>query len=88
MNKQNRWKTMHLDYRTLQNAIVTKAIEYNVPLYFIDPRGTSKSCYRCGSELVFHGRLGVCPKYGLVADRDKNASLNIYKRVWESQGLC
>jgi len=86
MNKQNRWKTMLLDYRTLQNAIVTKAIEYNVPRYFVDPRGTSKLCYRCGTELMFYGRLGVCPKCGFMADRDKNASLNIHKRMWESLG--
>jgi len=86
INKQNRWRTMYLDYRTLQNAIITKAIEYNVPLYFIDPRGTSKLCYRCGAELVFYGRLGICPKCGFIADRDKNASLNIHKRMWESLG--
>jgi len=86
MNKKNRWKTSRLDYRTLQNSIVTEAIEYNVPLYFLNPRGTSKLCYRCGTELVFHGRLGVCPKCGFIADRDKNASLNIYKRMWESLG--
>ena len=85
-NKQNRWKTMLLDYRTLQKAIITKAIEYNVPIYFIDPRGTSKLCYRCGSELVFYGRLGVCPRCGFVVDRGKNASMNIYKRMWGSLG--
>jgi len=87
LNKQNRWKTLYLDYRTLQNAIITKAIEYNVPLYFVDPRGTSKSCYRRGTELVFHGRLGICPRCGFIVDRDKNASLNIYKRMWESLSL-
>jgi len=86
MNKKNRWKSFHLDYRTLQNAIVTKAIEYNVPVIFIDPRGTSKLCYRCGSDLVFYGRLGVCPKCGFIIDRDKNASMNIYKRMWGSLG--
>ena len=86
MNKKNRWKNFHLDYRTLQNAIITKAIEYNVPVIFVDPRGTSKLCYRCATELVFYGRLGVCPKCGFIADRDKNASLNIYKRMWGSLG--
>jgi len=86
MNKKNRWKISRLDYRTLQNAIVTKAIEYNVPLHFIDPKGTSKLCYRCGSELVFYGRLGICPRCGFIADRDKNAALNIHKRMWESLG--
>jgi len=87
LNKQNRWKTLYLDYRTLQNAIITKAIEYNVPIYFIDPRGTSKLCCRCGNKLVFYGRLGVCPKCGFIVDRDKNASMNIHKRMWGSLGL-
>jgi len=86
MNKQNRWKTMYLDYRTLQNAIITKAIEYNVPVIFIDPKGTSKLCYRCDTELVFYGRLGVCPKCRFIADRDKNAAMNIHKRMWGSLG--
>jgi len=41
---------------------------------------------RCGTELVFHGRLGICPRCGFMADRDKNASLNIYTRMWGSLG--
>jgi len=86
LDKENRWKTIHLDYYTLQKAIITKAIEYSVPIYFVDPKGTSKLCYRCGAELVFHGRLGICPRCGFIADRDKNASLNIHKRMWGSLG--
>jgi len=86
LDKENRWKTLHLDYHVLQKAIITKAIEYNVPIYFIDPRGTPKLCYRCGAGLVFQGRLGICPRCRFIADRDKNASLNIHKRMWESLG--
>jgi len=85
-SKKTRWKLSSLDYRILQNAIVTKAIEYNVPLYFVDPRGTSKLCYRCGNKLVFYGRLGICPRCGFIADRDKNAAMNIHKRMWGSLG--
>ena len=85
-DKQNRWKLSRLDYRTLQNAIITKVIEYNVPIYFVNPKGTSKLCYRCGAELTFQGRLGICPKCGFIADRDKNAALNIHKRMWGSLG--
>jgi len=83
---KTRWKLLRLDYRRLHNVITAKAIEYNVPVIFIDPRGTSKLCYRCGSELVFHGRLGICPRCGFIADRDKNASLNIREKMWESLG--
>ena len=79
--KRTKWKLSHLDYRILQNAIITKAIEYNVPIYFIDPRGTSKLCYKCGAELIYKGRLGICPKCEFIADREKNPSMNIHKRM-------
>jgi len=84
--KRTRWKLSRLDYRILQNVIIAKAIEYGVPIYFVDPRGTSKLCYRCGVELIYEGRLGICPRCGFIVDRDKNASLNIRKRMWESLG--
>jgi len=85
-SKKTRWKLSRLDYRILQNAIITKAIEYGVPLYFVEPKGTSKLCYRCGAELIYEGRLGICPKCRFIADRDKNAAMNIYKRMWGSLG--
>ncbi len=63
-------KLSRFAYRKLELAIISKAIEYNVPIIFIDPRNTSTMCPRCGSKLSHNYRLAICRKCGLMADRD------------------
>jgi len=48
----------------------------------VDPRDTSKTCSRCGFVVKdLRGRVFGCPRCGLVIDRQKNASINIYLRM-------
>ncbi len=68
-------------YRKLQVAIVAKAIEYNVPIIFVDPRGTSSTCPKCRAKLAYIHRLGVCGECGFMADRDTVGAMNIYLRA-------
>jgi len=75
------WKLTMFAYRKLQVAIVNKAIEYGVPVVFVDPRNTSSMCPRCGEKLVYTHRLGVCRKCGLKMDRDAVGAMNIWLRV-------
>lgn len=43
---------------------------------------TSKTCSRCGFNVKdLRGRVFRCPRCGLVIDRQKNASINIYLRM-------
>jgi len=65
-------------YRKLQLAIITKAIEYNVPVIFVDPRNTSTTCPKCGARLNFNHRLAMCRNCRFIADRDKVGAINIY----------
>jgi len=44
-------KLSRFAYRKLQLAIITKAIEYSVPVIFVDPRNTSSTCPRCRAKL-------------------------------------
>ena len=74
-------KLSRLAYCKLQQAIVTKAIEYNVPIIFVNPKGTSITCPRCGAKLSYNHRLAVCRKCRLIADRDKVGAMNIYLRA-------
>ncbi len=74
-------------YRKLINAIVTKCIEYNVPVAFIDPRNSSSICPRCGSKLEYVYRLGYCRNCGLITDRDTIGVLNIYKLAISSLNI-
>ena len=83
-------KLSRFAYRKLQLAIMTKAIEYNVPIMFVDPRSTSTTCPRCGARLTYNCRLAICRGCGFIADRDKVGAINIYlrasKRMWVVYG--
>ena len=83
-------KLSHFAYRRLQLAIITKAIEHSVPIVFVNPRGTSSTCPRCGAKLSYIHRLAVCKKCRFKADRDTIGALNIYiyslRRMWGSIG--
>lgn len=72
-----RWKLEMFAYRRLQQAIITKAIEFNVPVILVDPRGTSSACPRCCNKLEYVYRLGYCRKCGFIADRDVIGAMNI-----------
>jgi len=77
------WKLTMLAYGKLQEAVVSKAIEHNVPIVFVDPRNTSSVCPRCKSKIEYVGRRGICPRCGFKADRDKIGAMNIWMRVLE-----
>ncbi len=74
-------KLSRFAYRKLQQAIISKAIEYNVPIIFVDPRNTSTTCPRCGAKLVYNHRLAMCRKCGFIGDRDTVGAINIYTRA-------
>jgi len=74
-------KLSRFAYRKLQQAIITKAIEYDVPVVIVDPRGTSKTCPRCRAPLSYTRRLALCPRCGLARDRDTIGAMNIYLRA-------
>ncbi len=74
-------KLSRFAYRKLQLAIITKAIEYNVPVIFVNPRDTSAICPICGAKLIYDYRLAICPRCRFIADRDIVGAMNIYLRV-------
>jgi len=78
------WRLTMFAYRKLQEAIMSKAVELNVPVVFVDPRSTSSTCPRCGSKIGYIGRLGVCPRCGFRAERDVIGAMNIWLRVLEA----
>ncbi len=83
-------KLSRFAYHKLQQAIMTKAIEYNVPIIFIDPKNTSIMCPRCGANLSYSHRLAICRKCRFISDRDSVGAMNIYLRalrgMWGSIG--
>ncbi|BES81012.1 zinc ribbon domain-containing protein [Pyrodictium abyssi] len=74
-------------YRKLLQAIEAKAVEYNVPIVYVDPRSTSKKCPVCGFPLRYWHRLAECPKCGFRADRDTVGAMNVYKKALKAIAL-
>jgi len=55
----------------------------------VDPAGTTKQCAKCGVETKkpLWVREHSCPSCGFTADRDHNASLEVYQRGLEQLGV-
>jgi len=67
---------------TLASMLCYKAENAGCKIVFVNPKGTTQECSRCG-EVVAKGladRVHNCPCCGLILDRDLNAAHNILKR--------
>jgi len=83
-NSEVVWKLAMFAYRELQESVISKAVEYNVSVVFVDPKNTSSECPRCGSKIGYLGRLGVCRRCGFRADIDRIGAMNIWIRAVEA----
>ena len=52
-----------------------------LPLFFVNPRGTSTIGPRCRAKLSYNHRLAVCKSCGFIADRDEVGAVNIYLKA-------
>ncbi len=81
-------KLSRFAYRKLQLAILTKAVEYNVPIIFAESKNTSSICPGCSAKLTYNHRLGICRNCGFIADRDTVGSMNIYLKAFRILAPC
>jgi putative transposase len=76
-------------YRRIQFCIEYEAMERDLEVVKVNPRGTSSKCPRCGGRLVEYGhRVLRCRKCGFVGDRDVTATINIYKKYISKHSRC
>ena len=66
-----------LPFRKLQTMIEYKAKLQGVKVVYVNPKNTSKTCYRCGYVTHVDGREYRCPKCSMVYNRDLNSAINI-----------
>jgi putative transposase len=89
-NKQMRWQMGNWAFADLAAKIVYKAAEVGIPVVFVDPRNTSRTCSECGhydkanrkSQASF-----ACLRCGFCANADFNAARNIEARAKLSDSL-
>jgi len=67
--------------RTFQSMLEYKLKWLGLPVRYVNPRNSSKTCPVCQATLVaYRGRLMRCERCGLVMDRDVVAVLNL--QMW------
>lgn len=89
-NKAMRWQMGNWAFADLAAKIVYKAAEVGLPVVFVDPRNTSRTCSECGhcdqanrkSQASFE-----CLSCGFCANADVNAAVNIEARAYPSERL-
>lgn len=66
----------------LTSMLCYKAASAGCRIIFVNPKGTTQQCSRCGTVVpkTLSDRVHNCPKCGLILDRDLNAANNILKR--------
>jgi len=74
-------------YRKLQTIIEYKANLEGIEVRYIEAKGTSKTCHRCGYvALKPNGRELKCLSCGLIYNRDLNGAVNIAYALTRGMG--
>lgn len=72
-------------YRDLCDKLEYKAEAEGIPLEYVDPRSTSKTCSRCGQEnKVGSAKQYECNRCGVELNRDLNGARNVAMRGGDS----
>jgi len=84
---QLRHRIFQAAFKGVQRAIEEKAMEYGVPVIYVDPRNTSRVCPIHGAEIIYgKDRHGVCSKGGETWHRDVVACYNLLLRALGGDG--
>jgi IS605 OrfB family transposase len=84
---QLRHRVFQAAFKGVQRAIEEKAREYGVPVIYVDPRNTSRTCPIHGAEIIYgRDRRGVCSRGGETWHRDVVACYNLLLRALGGDG--
>jgi len=80
--RNNRSKRLRKRISRVSWGNIVREIEHRAVVKKVNPKDTTKTCSRCGFKVKdLRGQVFKCPKCGLVLDRQKNASINIYLKM-------
>jgi len=87
-DEQLRHRIFQASFRGVQEAIAEKAKEYGVPVLYVDPRNTSRTCPVHKSRIIYRNgsRIGRCSKGGEPWHRDVAAVWNLLRRAHLGDG--
>ena len=84
LNKQGMFnkKKVHNRVISKQNwKQIIALMSYKTKVRLLNPRNSTKTCPRCGGKMM-HRKGQVLCSCGLVINRQLNASINLYLRMW------
>ena len=87
-SREMRWQMGNWAFDQLKQFVVYKAKRAGVPVYFVDPKNTSRTCSACGYCNKANRRSQsqfLCLSCGLQANADMNASVNIARKGLEAR---
>lgn len=83
-SREMKWQMGNWAFAQLGGFIAYKAKRTGLPVVFVDPRNTSRTCYACGhcdkANRISQSHF-LCLKCGRDANADLNAALNIAARA-------
>jgi IS605 OrfB family transposase len=86
-DSQLRHRVFQAAFKGVQRAIEEKAREYGVPVIYVDPRNTSRTCPIHGAQIIYgRDRHGTCSKGGETWHRDVVACYNLLLRALGGDG--
>lgn len=86
MTRKGRYKKwLNREMRFVRHSAIVRKVEIvaarkGVKVVRVNPKNTSKLCYKCSSEGEREGERFECERCGRIAHADTNATHNIYKR--------
>jgi len=84
---QLRYRIFQAAFKGVQRAIEEKAREYGVPVIYVNPKNTSRTCPIHGAEIVYgRDRHGTCSRGGETWHRDAVACYNLLLRALGGNG--
>jgi len=84
---QLRHRIFQAAFKGIQRAIEEKAREYGVPVIYVNPKNTSRTCPIHGAKIVYgRDRHGTCSKGGETWHRDAVACYNLLLRALGGDG--
>ncbi|MFP3309401.1 MAG: transposase [Acidilobus sp.] len=84
---QLRHRIFQVAFKGVQRAIEEKAREYGVPVIYVNPKNTSRTCPIHGAKIVYgRDRHGTCSKGGETWHRDAVACYNLLLRALGGDG--
>jgi IS605 OrfB family transposase len=90
VSRQMRWLFGNWAFDQLRNFVAYKAEASGVPVVYVDPRNSSRTCSRCGhcdkANRKSQGSF-ECLKCGFQANADFNAAINLEARGYRSEAL-